>query len=593
MTLQADTHCNLQKMAGLSLALVLLLDFSLLSRAQSVSPLQVLAANRVYGPDGPWQAVTVQLGTPAQQLDLYPGGVFQSPILTDQLCQDTSESPCGSGGLFDTGKSETIDDTSISFGRGDSGTSTQWTYGAMLLSYSNSSTIRDNLQLSGQDVANISVTIYPKITMVYPDGNYPLQLGELALGPKVNQSFGIGPDVPAINASLIPGYLAAQNAIPSSSFGLHVGIAAEEFKLNLSLWLGGYDASRIVGPVSSQLTKGDAASDFVIDLLDIGIGVDHGGSPFSYSSREGLLSSGNSLISSAGIPVIMNPSSPYLYLPNSTCAAIAEDLPVTYNAGKALYFWNIEDPQYTRIVTSPTYLSFVFRRGPTGNLTIKAPFQLFNLTLEAPLVSNPTPYFPCQPPQAQGGSYSLGRAFLQAAFIGVSWTGQGNSEWYLAQAPGPNTDSNPHRMPLTIASPIGLSNNWADTWRGYWTALPNSTVSATPGNTSSPRSSPSTLPTQKSHSLPGDAIAGIAVGAVCAVLVAIGVAVLLLRRRRGGNPRAVQPNAEGINDTRVEQYPLAQYWKTGEETVGQPRTEDPILELPADEYRGNNQTQLS
>lgn len=579
-------------MAGLSLALVLLLDFSLLSRAQSGPPLQVSASNRVYGPDGPWQAVTVQLGTPAQQLDLYPGGVFQSRILTNQLCQETSESPCGSGGLFDTENSKTIDDTSIRFGRGDSGTSTLWTYGAMLLSYSNSSIIRDDLQLSGQNVANFSMAIYPNINIVYPDGNYPLQLGELSLGPVVNQSFPSGANVPVINASLIPGYLAAQNAIPSSSFGLHVGIVAEEFKLNLSLWLGGYDASRIVGPVSSQATKGDAASDFVIDLLDIGIGVDHGGSPFSYSSREGLLSSENSSISSDGIPVTMNPSSPYLYLPNSTCAAIVKDLPVTYNAGKALYFWNIEDPQYTRIVTSPTYLSFIFR-GPTGNLTINAPFQLFNLTLEAPLVSNPTPYFPCQPPQAQGGSYSLGRAFLQAAFIGVSWAGQGVSEWYLAQAPGPNTDSTPQSIPMTMTSPIGLSNNWADTWRGYWTPLPNSTVSAIPGSTSSPRSSPSTLPTQKSNSLPGGTIAGIAIGAVCAVLVAIGVAVLVLRRRRGGNPRAVQPHTGGNNDTKVEQYPLAQYWKTGEETVGQPRTEDPILELPADEYRGNNQTQLS
>ncbi len=462
----------------------------------------------------------------------------------------------------------------------------------MLLSYSKSSIILDNLQLSGQNVANFSVTIYPSITMVYPDGNYPLQLGELSLGPLVNQSFS---SVPAINASLIPGYLAAQNAIPSSSFGLHVGIVAEGFKLDLSLWLGGYDASRIVGPVSSQSTKGDAASDFVIDLLDIGIGVDHGGSPFSYTSREGLLSSENSSISSDGIPVTMNPSSPYLYLPNSTCAAIAKDLPVTYNAGKALYFWNIEDPQYTRIVTSPTYLSFVFRR-PTENLTINAPFQLFNLTLEAPLVSNPTPYFPCQPPQAPGGSYSLGRAFLQAAFIGVSWPGQGAGEWYLAQAPGPNTDSTPQSMPMTSTSPIGLSNDWADTWSGYWTALPNSTVSAIPGSTS-------TLPAHKPHALPGGTIAGIAVGAVCAVLVAIGVAVLLLRHRRGGNPRVVQPHTEGKNDTRVEQYPLAQYWKTGEETVGQPRTEDAIRELPAeeaairelpaDEYRGNNQTQLS
>ena len=84
----------------------------------------------------------------------------------------------------------------------------------------------------------------------------------------------------------------------------------------------------------------------------------------------------------------------YLYLPSSTCAAIAKNLPVTYDAGKALYIWNTPDPQYARIVTSPTYLSFVFR-GSIGTLTIKAPFHLPNLTLEEPLMSIHTPYFPC------------------------------------------------------------------------------------------------------------------------------------------------------------------------------------------------------
>ena len=568
-------------MAGSFLVLQLFLEYSFFSLAQSEpEPLQVPTSSHVYGPDGPWQAVSVQLGDPGQYLDLYPGSLWSSNILTVQLCQDINANPCGSGGLFDPENSSTIDDTSIQFTSpiGDSGTSARWTNNAMWFSFSNLKPIRDQLQIQNQIVANLSAEIYSDITMVYPDGNYPLQVGELALGPVVNQSFGDGIDTPPINASLIPGYLAAQNIIPSNSFGLHVGIGTEALKLELSLWLGGYDASRVVGPVSTQSTQDGVG--IVVDLLDIGIGVDHGGSPFSYSSQEGLLSSGNSSISSAGIPVIMNPSSPYLNLPNSTCAAIAKDLPVTYNAGKALYFWNITNPQYIRIVTSPTFLSFVFRNSNGGNLTIKAPFQLFNLTLQAPLVSTPTPYFPCQPPQAPGGSYSLGRAFLQAAFIGSNWEdqGEGEGEGYLAQAPGPNTDTTPQIKPITNSPPVGLTSNWADTWTGFWTALPNTTTSALPTSTT-PALPKSTIPTgpeitstPKTDVLSGGAIAGIVIGGVCAALIAIGIGIFFFRRKRDGTRAAVQPTIKLKDAPKVSPHQPPQRW---------PSTEELIRELPA------------
>lgn len=566
-------------MAGSCLVLQLLLEYSFFSLAQSEpEPLQVPTSSRVYGPDGPWQAVSVQLGDPGQYLDLYPGSIFRSNILTVQQCQDINANPCGSGGLFDPENSLTFDNTSIRFTSpiGDSGTSVQWTYSAMWFSFSNLTPIRDQLQIQGQIVANLSAEIFSDITMVYPDGNYPLQVGELALGPTVNQSFSES-EAPSINASLIPGYLAAQNIIPSNSFGLHVGIGAEELKLELSLWLGGYDAFRIVGPVSTQSIQDGVG--IVVDLLDIGIGVDHGGSPFSYSSQEGLLSSGNSSISSAGIPVIMNPSSPYLNLPNSTCAAIAKSLPVTYNAGKALYFWNITNPQYAKIVTSPTFLSFVFRNSSGGSLTIKAPFQLFNLTLQAPLASTPTPYFPCQPPQAPGGSYSLGRAFLQAAFIGSNWKdqGEGEGEGYLAQAPGPNTETTPQIQPITNSPPVGLTSNWADTWTGFWTALPNTTTpalstSTTPAlPTSTSLTAPEITSTLKTEVLSGGAIAGVVIGGVCAALIAIGIGILLFRRKRGGKPEAVQPTIELKNAPKVSLHQPPRHW---------PSTEELIPELP-------------
>lgn len=87
------------KGGGIMLAFLLLLDHLLMSLAQGGSwPIQVPPSSRVYGPGGPWQAVSVQLGDPAQNLALYSGGIFESNILTNHLCSDTDSSPCGSGG---------------------------------------------------------------------------------------------------------------------------------------------------------------------------------------------------------------------------------------------------------------------------------------------------------------------------------------------------------------------------------------------------------------------------------------------------------------------------------------------------------------
>lgn len=285
----------------------------------------------------------------------------------------------------------------------------------------------------------------------------------------------------------------------------------------------------------------------------------------------------------------MNPGAPYLYLPNSTCAAIAQHLPVTYNFGKALYFWNVSDPHYARIVTSPTYLSFVFR-GSSGNLTIKVPFQLLNLTLEAPLVSTNTAYFPCQPPRGPECRYSLGRAFLQAAFIGVNWSIAGESQWFLAQAPGPNTDPNPQSATYTGPLPIGLGKEWADTWSGFWTSLPtptrtsitaSKTASATPLGSGLP-SSPAPVPsTPSSNSLSGGAIAGIAIGGACAVLFTAAIGIWFFQRSKAGDTKATQPSPVEKLSTHVSSYPLlSRYPITGNQIIDSPSAGGPISEPP-------------
>ena len=217
----------------------------------------------------------------------------------------------------------------------------------------------------------------------------------------------------------------------------------------------------------------------------------------------------------------MNLAAPYLNLPNSTCAAIAKELPVTYNSTYGLYFWNVQDPQYTKIVTSPTYLSFTF----DDTFIIKVPFQLLNLTLEAPLISTPTQYFPCQPPQDPTSNiYSLGRAFLQAAFVGVDWAS--NGQWFLAQAPGPGVGTVPHQLPITSTSIPGTPDDWASTWKSAWTPLPA---------TSSSPDTPAATTSGSSH-LSGAADAGIAIGAVAAVAIGLAIGYFIYRRRGSKTP---------------------------------------------------------
>lgn len=169
------------------------------------------------------------------------------------------------------------------------------------------------------------------------------------------------------------------------------------------------------------------------NLLDVQIGVENGSSPSSESSYTGLLKLNASF---NGVqPAVINQIVPYLFMSSETCAAIAENLPVALEPQPGLYIWNTTDPRYERIVKSPAYLAFVFQN-PSGNLTIKVPFQLLNLTLEAPIVIPTQQYFPCRPFRAldNSGNYFLGKVFLQAAFIGMN---RQEEKFFLAQAPGP------------------------------------------------------------------------------------------------------------------------------------------------------------
>jgi hypothetical protein len=333
--------------------------------------------------------------------------------------------------------------------------------------------------------------------------------------------------------------------------------------------------------VSTQTNVGLSTNQ--IDLVDIGIQVVDGASPWNVSEVSGLLNAHNASIGQS-LPVDILPVAPYLDLPQSTCDAIAAWLPVTYQAKYGLYFWNVNDPQYSKIVSSPSVLSFTFAKDQsnTKNLTINVPFALLNLTLDTPLISTPTQYFPCN---AQSrGYYSLGRAFLQAAFLGTNWeTPSGSGTWWLAQAPGPNIVAQPNIQSIqpsdTTLRPS--QNDWKTSWQGSWTPL------ASPASPSAAASSTSTAsPAAASSGLSVGARAGIGVGVAAAAIIAFVAGVYFFRHRqsqRHASTAAASPGAVFSENKSTPKYEVAGYYPVEMDGQGEQR------DLPASQSIGTNQ----
>lgn len=429
-----------------------------------------------YGPDGPWPVVTVQVGSTdtagtqrESTVDLHPGGGFESMILRGDFCNSNGttfgddSSPClaEKAGLYLCDASRTVQQNVTD------AVGLVWQWGSNSVDSVRGSAVNvlDTMTVPALQgsftVYNSTISAVQAWQIGLPDGTYySAQVGTLSLGAP---GTGIQQFSATASGLTVPGFAYAQGAVPSNSWGLHYGSAS--LKQEGSLVFGGYDQSRVLGDVGVF----DGFS-MKVNLLDVQIGVENGSSPFSEDSYTGLLKLNASF---NGVqPTVINPIVPYFFMSPETCAAVAENLPVTFNSQVGLYIWNTTDPQYEKIVKSPAYLALVFQNAGSGNLTIKVAFQLLNLTLEAPIVTTSQQYFPCRPFYAidHSGNYFLGKAFLQAAFLGMNWQ---IGKFFLAQAPGPGVGASnikpigPNDTPIST-DPI---ENFAATWAGDWAAL--------------------------------------------------------------------------------------------------------------------------
>jgi hypothetical protein len=338
---------------------------------------------------------------------------------------------------------------------------------------------------------------------------------------------------PPVVANILLPDLRNRSYIPSKSWGLHVG--SVPFKIPGSLCFGGYDEARV-------LDSPGASDDPFFQLIDVFIGVQEGGSPFSNGTQRGLLKDGNAILKS--LKVRPNPAAPYLYLPGDTCDAIASNLPVKYNPDLGLYIWTPTDPRYQDILTSPSYLGFTFQQFGSTTITIKVQFGLLNLTLEPPLAAAPTPYFPCKVyNKPKDDTWHLGRAFLQAAFLGQNWE---TSTFFIAQAPGPNIGRSSYKSISPSDRAIERnpgSATWESTWSTVWKPIEmNSSSNDISGNVISGNV------TNRKNGMSAGAKAGIGVGISVAVLAFVLVVAVVLRKRRAAPMGAHAPKKDN-NDS--------------------------------------------
>ncbi|KAJ5760253.1 hypothetical protein N7520_007409 [Penicillium odoratum] len=515
---------------------IICLGWLFFNHASALDPWGMTWSDSTFGSDGPWHAVKIKMGGNATELAMYPGSSWTTYVLLNTLCDNTTISSYCYGdiaGLYNPEDSDTWDGESIAYGPDRVWSNLEWGYTDAVSLNAYAYRALDSIDLEGTGTSDSNLIAIEQGYQTYPGGgNYPLEVGVLALGsPDINQSFS-QTSGPSINGTFITSWVYEHGVVPSYSYGMHIG--APKFEIPGSLYLGGYDKNRVLGDVSTQPID---SGELPIEMLDISIGVASGGSIWGSSNITGLMAKSNSSLSS-GINVAIDATNPYIYMPQSTCDAITANLPVSYHSALGLYTWDTNNENYSKIITSPSYLAFTFVKDDvnTEEITIKVPFALLNLTLSPPLVEVDTPYFPLMPTD---GNLVLGRAFLQAAFYGVHWS---QKYWFLSQAPGPDDNfiKNVVNIEPTTTTIDGTDNSWEDTWASYWTALPSSVAtnnsdknSSSSSTDSASTASASTASANSTSSLSTGAKAGIGIGCACA---AIGIIVLVawfwIRRRR-------------------------------------------------------------
>jgi hypothetical protein len=184
-------------------------------------------SSKSYGPDGPWQAVKIVVGGTRPEillinedhteLDLIPGGEWNSKILTSQACAAYKDGSCGAGGTWDPKASASVAATE------------GWVDDAAKVNSSGQGILLQATTVGSFSYWNSSLVIIKDISITNPDGTKRgPPLGSLALGgPEMSQKFATDSTratTPMVGFSYAGGAFNKSDT-KSFSYGLQMGSA--------------------------------------------------------------------------------------------------------------------------------------------------------------------------------------------------------------------------------------------------------------------------------------------------------------------------------------------------------------------------------
>ncbi len=169
------------------------------------------------------------------------------------------------------------------------------------------------------------------------------------------------------------------------------------------LIFSGYDTSRFKENTVSFSMAEDVTRDLVVALQSI-----------SYSGSK------SATLLSSPIDIMIDSTDPNLWLPEEVCDAFESAFGLTLDKDHGLYLVN--ETQRNTLLDSSAEVSFRLSDVKSGGdtVTIVLPYAAFDLTAKNPLVHNTSHYFPLKRANSSG-QYTLGRTFLQEAYLSVDY----------------------------------------------------------------------------------------------------------------------------------------------------------------------------
>jgi hypothetical protein len=221
-----------------------------------------------------------------------------------------------------------------------------------------------------------------------------------------------------------------------------LGLASGQYA---QLIFGGYDKARFQPNDLSFTLSADVTRDIVVGVQSIF---------YSGTTTTSLLSE--------PIYAFIESTDPNIWLPESACLLFEEAFGITYDNGTEKYLMN--STQFTSLSAVDSSVTIRLASSTTGGSTvdINLPFSAFALKAEYPFVPNATYYFPLKR-AANETQYTLGRAFLQEAYLTVdydrgnfsvsqcTWTQGATSD--VSSILSPSYTSSPSNSTSPIGSP--------------------------------------------------------------------------------------------------------------------------------------------